>query len=126
MNWEKINERYPKAFLEWVRVYMKDKYITSAVVEDFTVRLGYEKSGFSYAHINRMDEEVYKLPYYFDALGIRVDTYTHLKNFICTVDVYPIGEMYHCGREHPDRLTATIAGATKAFEIREAQLNTTL
>jgi len=33
MNWEKINERYPKAFLEWVRVYMKDKYITSAGAE---------------------------------------------------------------------------------------------
>lgn len=123
MNWKEINDRYPKAFLEWIRVYMKDKYFTSAVVETSTVRLGYETSGFSYAHISGMNEQVYKLPFYFDTLGIRVDTYTHLKNFICTVDVYPIGEMYYCGREHPDRLTATIAGAEKAFEIREAQLN---
>jgi hypothetical protein len=118
MNWKKINERYPKAFLEWVRVYMKDKYITSAVVENLTVRLGYEKSGFSYAHINRMDEEVYKLPYYFDTLGIEIES----SKYSCRVTDRTLQNKYFLGYKD-GRLSATIAGAEKAFEIRDAQLN---
>ena len=127
MNWKEINEKYPKAFLEWVNgtIQFNGDEVTSISFDGFLGFLkGYNPSGgVEFACYELDDSDVHNLPYYFDALGIRVDTYTHLKNFICTIDVYPIGEMYYCGREHPDRLTATIAGATKAFEIREAQLN---
>lgn len=127
MNWKEINDRYPQSFLEWVRVYMKDKYIKSAVVDNFTVKLVYEKSGFSYAQINRMDEEVYKLPYYFDKLGIFITAdHTSLsdsnKFFVAVV----VDSIYHEVEGIPykkDRLSATIAGVNKAFEVREAQLN---
>lgn len=124
MNWKDINERYPKAFLEWMRVYMKDKYIKSAVVGNFAVRLGYELSGFSYAHTNRMNEQVYKLPYYFDTLGITIDntSFGKVKDFDCWVGVGK--KCFYAQNGYPDRLSATIAGAEKAFEIREAQLNT--
>ena len=125
MNWKDINERYPKAFLEWVRVYMKDKYITSAVVGNFTVRLGYELSGFSYAHTNRMNEQVYKLPYYFDTLGIVISFSFNDDDmdYSCRITDTKRFRNFHM-KPSPDRLSATIAGAEKAFEIREAQLNT--
>jgi len=130
MNWKAINEKHPKAFLEWIRVHKNDKYIES-VAEDgnFTFRLGYELSGFSYAHVNKMNDAIYQLPHYFDTLGVRIiiNTQTYQDAWDCLIIEFGQGcerlyDLKGLIAKFPSRLAALEAGIIKAFEIRETAI----
>ena len=125
MNWKQLNETYPQSFLEWVRVHKHDKYITR--VEEFglfTVAFGYELSGFTYAQINKMNESIWQLPEYFDALGIIITPEYNIaeKMFTCLVINNKTNEKLYIGLGYETRAEVIEIAVEYAFRIREKQL----
>lgn len=134
MNWKEINEKCPKAFLEWAKKELTLSGDATSAKFDSIVDTNESEYWFrdntDYYFIVDTDEARI-LPFYFDQFGIFVEPYIYddrrpSKGWKAIVS-YNEGDYYiinsHSNGHLPDRLSATIAGVTKAFEIREAQLN---
>ena len=140
MNWKEINEKCPKAFLEWVKdtchgafggeikrlEYIGDEVEFVALRDNgvFSFRINGFCWGFS-------SDEARILPFYFDQFGIFVEPYIYddrrpskgWKAIVSYNEGDTVMPPVPLAGFSPDRLSATIAGVIKAFEIREQQLN---
>lgn len=134
MNWKEINEKCPKAFLEWVKSKVTYDVTTVKYCEEKEFYQKDDEHCFELSNRDFLwvsnDAAIY-FPYYFDQFGICISVSHYMfsedetDRFISTstlVEGYDLNKFVSNG-QFPDRLTATIAGVTKAFEIREAQLN---
>ena len=136
MNWNQINEKYPKAFWEWLGGEQGDEVISVSHGLTHT-EVRYRENGTdadSFASFGNMSE-LKHMPYNFDKLGIHIDAY-FLSSSIEVLREYagqnidkPFAvsvhwdEAWDSDETFPDRLSALKAGVEKAFEIREEQLN---
>lgn len=123
MNWKQLNETCPLAFREWVRIILEQG-------DNITIDFKTFASGKEYCVIGSFEDgelpvvlgenDLLRLPIYFDSLGIYVDTERYNFYFATTVcgNVGPI--IFWQG--YPTRLSALEAGIIKAFEIREEQI----
>lgn len=135
MNWRQLNETYPQAFLEWIKVYAHDKFATKVLeIDKSTVKLGFEYKGYISVHIYKMERDVWQIPEYFDGLGIQINAEAVIWNNNYTSKVlipnpkHQLGlailqskKEFYCGH-YATRREAMEAGIIKAFEIREEQL----
>jgi hypothetical protein len=112
MNWKEINEKYPKAFLEWV------KNQNESEISNIHYFLADNACLVNNGRITFDSSDLIHLPYYFDTLGIEIES----SKYSCRVTDRTLQNKYFLGYKD-GRLSATIAGAEKAFEIRDAQLN---
>lgn len=137
MNWKQINEKYPKAFLEWAKS-------TSSLNMDFILGID-QKEGETwfeirytngiYTNIRTVHScQIYAMPAYFDTLGIIIDPELYYATAVnkwawavnLFIDLKWIGYLLDITQQEasfPDRLSALKAGVEKTFEIREEQLN---
>ena len=135
MNWKQINEKYPKAFLEWVNNNEAEQIKS---LTPFPISKGDDDCYFVTEKGHNLwiwSKHTYQLPHYFDTLGIHIDAY-FLSSSIEIIREYtgqkidkPFAVSVHWDmawdedETFPDRLSALKAGVEKAFEIREEQLN---
>lgn len=137
MNWKEINEKYPKAFLEWVKTMGGSSVSQVLYVEhgDGTVckckvereSLVPQRKMYDYIRLPAISS----LPFYFDQYGIFVEAYIYddrrpskgWKAIVSYNEGDTVMPPVPLAGFSPDRLSATAAGITKAFEIREQQLN---
>ena len=134
MNWKEISENCPKAFLEWVSSKV-GRYVDS--VKYCEEKEFYQKDDEHCFELPNCDflwvsnDDAVCFPYYFDKFGICISVSYYIfsedetDRFTSTstlVEDYDLNKFVSNGL-FPDRLSATAAGATKAFEIRDQQLN---
>lgn len=129
MNWKEINEKCPKAFLEWVSSKVAYDVTTVKYCEEKEFYQKDDEHCFELSNCDFLwvsnDSAIY-FPFYFDQFGIFVEA-LHFGVWVSTVASKGISLIIinenSSSKHFPDRLSATIAGVTKAFEIREQQLN---
>lgn len=134
MNWKEINEKCPKAFLEWAKKELTLSVDVTSAKFDSIVDTNESEYWFrdnTGCYFIVYTDEARILPYYFDQFDIFVEAYIYddrrpSKGWKAIVS-YNEGDTamppVPLAGFFPDRLSATIAGVTKAFEIREQQLN---
>lgn len=137
MNWKQLNEKYPLAFLEWAKGVDNGFDTIVDVFADNIVAVHDSKEDLEY-FIPIDNLAVWVIPYHFDTLGIHVNACfigegaKVLRELVSKANEkpYAVSVNWGCGWDSdetfPDRLSATIAGIEKAFEIREEQLRLAL
>lgn len=126
MNWKEINEKCPKAFLEWVSSKVTYDVTTVKYCEEKEFYQKDDEHCFELSNCDFLwvsnDDAVY-FPFYFDQFGIFINARDDSENCLFRVSIKDKFYRAVLTEHFPDRLSATIAGVTKAFEIREQQLN---
>ena len=134
MNWKEINNKYPKAFLEWAKS-------TSSFRMDLILSID-QKDGEDWFEIRYTNGiytnirtihgcQIHAMPAYFDQFGIVVIPkpydISNTKKWCLEYYQNRVYQGYIMDGTQlttfPDRLSALKAGVEKAFEIREQQLN---
>lgn len=143
LNYAKLHQTYPKAFLEWVRKTVDEHVTDVPEVSDSWMKVDYSGGGYGNFPLGVLDSQLRELPEYFDEMEIHVNAHNtgqvigasvYTKSVVYNINDF--GEWYDLVEQikHPDpkyltskcfptRLLALEAGIVKAFEIREGVLN---
>lgn len=129
MNLKQINEKSPKAFLEWITTLCPTIGLTIVAVNETSIELGNDIFSDEFNATKEIvigDVELMCTPYYFDRFGIEIVTQRYVYNNNWYYDIIVGGGIAAHGsiwnNTATTRLSAIKDALPRAFELREKQL----